>query len=260
MKRVAAAELEQRLLEVAAGEGGHRGSGLLAAGQGHGPHGLMGDDGFDLLVADEQGLEHPLRVAGLPEQLLDVKGAAADVGGVLQQADVAGRERGRREADHLPEGEVPGHDREHAADGIAADEALVGIGRDRLRGQEGRGLLGVVVAGPGALRDLGPGLRDRLAHFQRDRARVAIDVPAQEIAGPGQQGAARGQRHLPPAREGGLRSREYRRQRPRRMARVGGDRHARVGIDALEFSLLHLPFSARISRPLRRSPAPVTAI
>ena len=66
------------------------------------------------------------------KQLLDRERAARHVRRVLQQPAVAGHQRRRREAEDLPEREVPRHHREHDAERLEGDEALRGLGRDRL--------------------------------------------------------------------------------------------------------------------------------
>ena len=58
----------------------------------------------------------------------------------FEQRAVARHERRRREAEHLPEGEVPRHHREHDAERLEADEAPRGLGGDGLarRGRPAR--------------------------------------------------------------------------------------------------------------------------
>ena len=64
-----------------------------------------------------------------------------------------------------------------------------------------RGVLGVEVAVPGALLDLGLGLHDRLAHLGRDQARQARLVLAQVARGVAQWRGALGIRGTAPGRE-----------------------------------------------------------
>ena len=73
--------------------------------------------------SDEERLEGAFGKTRFAEDLLDREGAVGDVRGVLEEADVAGHERRRREAEDLPEGEVPGHDGEDRAERVVADEA-----------------------------------------------------------------------------------------------------------------------------------------
>jgi hypothetical protein len=72
---------------------------------------------------DEQRLERALGRARLAEQLLERERALRHVRRVLEQPDVAGGERGRGEAHHLPEREVPRHHGEHHAERVVAHAA-----------------------------------------------------------------------------------------------------------------------------------------
>src|SRR5262249_48226048 len=74
---------------------------------------------------DERGREEPSRESRLAEHFLDLKRAPRHVGGVLEDAGVAGHERRRGEAEHLPEGEVPGHHREDHPQRVEPDIALL---------------------------------------------------------------------------------------------------------------------------------------
>jgi hypothetical protein len=55
---------------------------------------------------------------------------------VLEQRHVAGKDGGNAEPEGLPEREVPGHDREHDAEGLVHDVALLCLGPDLFRFQE----------------------------------------------------------------------------------------------------------------------------
>ena len=123
------------------------------------------DHALHLVGLDQQRLEHALGKAGAPEDVLDGERALRHVGGVLEQADVAGHQRRRGEAEHLPEREVPRHHRQHRADRLVGHPALRGAGLDRLVGQEPLGVLGVVAAAEGALGRLLDGGLERLAHL-----------------------------------------------------------------------------------------------
>ena len=117
----------------------------------------------------EQALPAGPRVA---EDLLDgQRRSRGTFEACLSTAAVAGHQRRRGEAEHLPEREVPGHDRQHDAQRLEGDVALGGVGLDVLVGQEARGVLGVEVAVPGALLDFGFGFDDRLAHLRRGQRR-----------------------------------------------------------------------------------------
>src|SRR5690606_14240374 len=87
----------------------------------------------------------------------------------------------------LPEGEVPGHDRQDRAQRLVAHEGPGGADRGGVRvlvGQEGRGVLGVEAEGPGALVDLGRRGRQRLAHLERHQQGDLVAVPLEHVRGP----------------------------------------------------------------------------
>src|SRR5690606_18967555 len=82
----------------------------------------------------------------------------------------------------LPEREVPRHHREHGAERVVADVAAAAVGLDGLGGEELLGVVGVEVAGPGALLDLGAGLPDRLTHLLGHDAAVVSGTLAEQRA------------------------------------------------------------------------------
>ena len=122
---IAAAELEHGLLDEPAGLRGDGAACGFAAGDGDGGDALVGEDVLDLARFDEQRLEGAAGKAGAADERFDGERALRDVGGVLQQADVAGHQRGREKAEDLPEGKVPRHDGEHDAERVPADVAVV---------------------------------------------------------------------------------------------------------------------------------------
>src|SRR5207249_5863286 len=131
---------------------------------------------------------------------------ARHVGGVLEDASIPGHQGGRGEAEHLPEGEVPGHHGEHGPEWIEADVTPRGLRLARLLGEKGLGVVRVVLAGPGALVDLRLALNDRLAHLEGHGAGVF---------GPARSKDLRGFSHpLRPPREGDLPPLEERRVCP----------------------------------------------
>ena len=88
--------------------------------------------------ADEQTLKHAARRARLLEQLFERERALRHVRRVLEQADVAGGDRRRREPNHLPERKIPRHHGEHDADRLERDEAALAGNIDRLVGEKAR--------------------------------------------------------------------------------------------------------------------------
>ena len=132
---VAAAQLQHRLLQGAAGSRGHVASGRRAAGQGHRPHLRRIDDLAHARGRDEEDLEGAVAGRRGGPDVLDGERAAGHVGGVLEQADVAGHEGRGREAEDLPEGKVPRHHGQHGAEGVVAHVAAPGLRRHLLEGE-----------------------------------------------------------------------------------------------------------------------------
>ena len=200
--RVAAAELEDALLERGAGPCRHRAAGSRAAGEG---------DRRDPWIVDDERRRDSLR-GGAPGTGCRVTPAAlkrssiasahpVHVGRMLEQRGVAGQQGRCREAEHLPERKVPRHDRQHGAERLVGDDAPRGVGRHVLGGEEARTVFRVVLARPGALFDLRQALCQRLAHLVRHQhgkvARPAAKLPRDA----GQQGGPLGNRRDAPLRE-----------------------------------------------------------
>ena len=133
------------------------------------------------------------------ERRFDLDGAARDVGGVLQEADVARHERRSREAEHLPEGEVPRHHGQYHAEGLEGHVGRASISGDGPRGQHAFGALRGEVAVPRALLDLTLRLRDGFAHLEGDEAGEPLLVLPEVSAGFVHEVGALGQgRSAPP--------------------------------------------------------------
>ena len=164
------------MLELVAGDRGHRLAGRRRAGDRRGDDAVVAQDALDVRAADEQGLERVGREAGAGEDVLHVERGLRHVAGVLEQPDVAREQCRGREAHGLPQREVPRHDRQHRTERLPADVRPRGLDRagvDLLVGQDRRAVLGVVAAGRGALEDLGLRRLDRLAHLEgHERGRL----------------------------------------------------------------------------------------
>ena len=77
-ERIAAAELEHRLLQLAARPLGHLDPGVLAARQGDRGDARVGDEAADRAGADQQRVRNsPGGKAGVPEDLLDLRARSA---------------------------------------------------------------------------------------------------------------------------------------------------------------------------------------
>ncbi len=207
--------------------GGDRHAGPLAPGQRDGGDARVLDDLGDVLGLDEQVGEDALGQPGPPEQVLDGKGGLRHVRGVLEQADVADHERRRGEADDLPHGEVPGHDR--PAPRRSAGSARTDFerrGGDRLVGQQRLAVLGEPAQADSALGHLRLGGGEGLAHLGGHDAGDIGDLALEQL-GRGRPGGG------PARRRWSSCSRRMRRRRGRRMASTsagvcGGERLLRL--------------------------------
>jgi hypothetical protein len=124
---------------------------------------------------------------------------------MLEHARVARHQRGSGEPEDLPQREVPGHDREHDAEGHEGHVAAGGVRRDHLGGEEPLGVLRVVVAHPRALLGFRPSLGERLAHLHGHEARELV-LPLAEPRRRAPEGTrALRERRAPPSDERGVR-------------------------------------------------------
>ena len=98
-------------------------AGAFAAGQRHRADARIVEERRHVGRTNQERLEHAVGKAGAAEDVLDGERALRHVRRVLEEADVAGHQRRRGEAEHLPEREVPRHDREHDAERLVADVA-----------------------------------------------------------------------------------------------------------------------------------------
>ncbi len=112
------------------------GARALAAGQRHGADARVIEERRHVRRADQERLEHAVGKPRAPEDVLDGQRALRHVRRVLEEADVAGHQRRRGEAEHLPEREVPGHDGQHDAERLVADVALRALRSARARRRE----------------------------------------------------------------------------------------------------------------------------
>src|SRR5207244_6244043 len=166
--RVGPAELEDDLLQVAAGRLGDHGAGPLGAGQRHASQPRVGDHRGDLLVGREDVDVYAVRHARVLHDLRDRQGRGRAVFRVLEYDGVADDQVGRREPGHLVVRVVPRHHAEYRADGPVLDPCGVVAGQ-RFVGEEAGAVVGVVVEDGGAELGLADGLRGPLAHLLGDQ-------------------------------------------------------------------------------------------
>ena len=118
-----------------------------------------------------------------PEHRFDGQRAARHVARVLQDAAVA-RHQGRcGKAEHLPERKVPRHHGEHHAERIEGDERFCALDLDGLSREIACGVVREMVAGAGALVDLGTAVGEGLAHLARHKLGELVAPRAQHVAG-----------------------------------------------------------------------------
>ncbi len=109
------------------------------------------------------------------------------------------------------------------AERVEAHETLRGVGGGGLGGEEARGVLGVVVAPPGALLDLGLGLGDGLPHLLGHEPGIAIALGPQVSGGGAEMAGAGRESQITPGGESRPRSGEAGGDIGRRVLFDGGD-------------------------------------
>ena len=129
-ERIAAAEFQDYFFDALRGGDANLNAGLLASGQSGSGDARIIEDAIDLRRANEKSLEYAFGETGAEENVFNFQGALRDVGGVFQQADVAGHQARSDEAEDLPEREVPRHDGENDAERLVTDKALGSGGRE----------------------------------------------------------------------------------------------------------------------------------
>ncbi len=160
--------------------------GRLAPGQRHRGDARVVDERGDSLDGTKRLVKTPSGSPARRNRSSMARRGLRHVGRVLEQPDVAHHERRRGEADHLPEREVPRHDGQHRAEWLVVHVGLRPAGGDRLVGQQRLGVLGEPAQADGALRHLGLGGGERLAHLGREDARHVGHLPLEQL-GRGQQ-------------------------------------------------------------------------
>ena len=102
------------------------------------------------------------------QDVFEIQGRLRNIGGVLEDADVACHQRGRSEPHRLPEGEVPRHDRQYDAEWLIAHICATGansFGVGLLVGEHGGAVVGVVAKALRALQFFCLGRGEGLAHL-----------------------------------------------------------------------------------------------
>ena len=203
-ERVAAAELEHRLLEVLAGQRGHAAAGPLAAGEGDALHERVRDDLLDVGDGQEEVRVDALGHAGVVEALLDRQGGLRVELGVLEQDRVAEHQVRPGHPDDLVERVVPRLDGEDDADRLVLDDRLALHHLDLPRLEEARAVLRVVVEDAGGQLHLAGRLLDALAHLAGHQGGELVLALEHQLGGAADDLRALLDRAAAPLAEGGV--------------------------------------------------------
>ena len=214
----------------------------------------------DLVVGGVDVRVRAGREARLVVDPLDRRRRLRALGRMLQQDRVADDEVRTGEPGHLVVRVVPRHDPEQDADGAPADEcrSLAVRQRDRLVGEEARGLRRVVLVDRGAEVHLAERLLDGLAHLPHDDVRELLAALHMQLADtPNERRALLGRRRARPLAMGAVGRRDGVRECGVADRRVLLDPLARRRIGHCVLAHGHPPFDRRrphASRPQSRAP------
>jgi hypothetical protein len=199
---VRAAEFEHAFLKHRAGGARHLLSSRYAAGERHGSNRRRLNEGTHVPARDEKSPEEMLRESCLADHALDGNSTAWHVARMLEHRRIAGHERGRSEAEHLPEREIPRHDGKDNANRIIRHEGFGAAEIHRFAGEVALGILGEVVAIESAFLDLGQALLPGLAHLGRHGlGELRLPAPQHRRGLPHEPGPM-GEGRAPPLLEG----------------------------------------------------------
>ena len=181
-------------------------------------------------------MKRPAREAGVPEDAPRWPARSREtLRRVLQQARVAGHEGGRGEAEHLPEREVPGHDREHDARAGAKATKLREASVATVSGARNPpACLARSSRRPRRTSPLRPALGHGLAHLHGHEPGEVVLALAQQGARAAHGPAPLREGHPPPFLEGTLRVGDRALDLRGRCLVVGLDLRAGRGVDGFE--------------------------
>ena len=119
---IAASKLEHDFFDFLCRSYGNLNSCAFTSGQRGSSDSSVGNNAADFVGANKQSLKRSLRETGALKNFFNQKSALRDVGGMFEKSHIAGHQRRRGEAKHLPEREIPGHHREHGTQGLISNE------------------------------------------------------------------------------------------------------------------------------------------
>ena len=144
-EEVRAAQLHDSLLDLSSRDLGDPAPGHVAAGERDPAHPRVGDQSRDRVGAGDESSQATVRESRLSHQSLQCQGGAEAIRRVLKYGSVSGHQGGSGKPQHLPEGVIPGHDRQDHSQGPEGDEAARRVGRGRLIGEEALRLVGEIL-------------------------------------------------------------------------------------------------------------------
>ena len=166
----------------------HRAARALATGECRCDDSRISNDIADGVRRHAQVLEQALWPASFQYQLFHFVSHALDETGMLQHADISGKDRRCEKTNDLPIREIPRHNGKHRALREPAPFSAAAIGQvPELRFEHCRTGLGKIMEKAGAFFHLAARLRDRLAHFRDCEHRQLFAAAFIKIAEPGQQ-------------------------------------------------------------------------
>ena len=130
----------------------------------------------------------PFRPARIAHQFFHFQRAALHRLGMLHHHRVADQGLGDKEAQHLPEGQVPRHDREHGSDRLIDNASR--RPRYRLRRQIGRAIAREVPRAERRLLHFADRFAQGFAHLRHDQLAVALCAFFQQFRQPHQESLA----------------------------------------------------------------------
>ncbi|MNO90651.1 hypothetical protein D3C76_821760 [compost metagenome] len=181
-ERIGAAQFQDGLLQHCTGLGADGHAGAHAAGQGDGGDAWVGYRCGNTVRRNVDHLENTFGEACLLERIKQQVGAAHHIRRVLEHVGVAGQQGWNGTAQHLPDREVPRHDRENRPQWAIFDTCLAAFDQGRFGAEHGRAVFGIPCAELRTFFDFTAGLGDRLAHFQGNHAGHGLGVVAQCLA------------------------------------------------------------------------------
>ena len=141
-------------------------------------HGMARNHVLDLIRFNHQRGEQARRQTAISENSFQCQRALRHVRGVLQHHRITRHQRRRGSPEHLPEGKIPRHHRQHHAQGVIRDIAFTRIGFHGFVAQIILGMLRIEITTGRAFFHLGARFAQQFSHLLRDQGRVLVALDA----------------------------------------------------------------------------------